>query len=323
MTGGRVDGAVLVVGESVLDVVTAADGSVYEYPGGSPANVAVGLARLGRGVTFLTELGGDHAGELLMSHLVEAGVETVCAPSGIRTPLAHVVLGPDGAAQYTFDIEWTLGGDLQLPDDENAPAHVHTGSIATHLEPGAGAVEELVRGLRMRASVSYDPNVRADLVGARADVVDRTEWFVEHADVVKVSDEDLAWLYPGTEPREAAHRWASRGPSLIVVTQGAAGSFAFRGDDVLVVVPAVRAAVVDTVGAGDAFMAALVDGLGRAGLTGAGAGTRLQAAQRSTVRDVLERSARAAAITVERAGAQPPTAEELDAARGRKRTPVR
>lgn len=299
---------VLVVGECVLDEVETADGTVTAHPGGSPANVAVGLSRLGQDATLLTELGDDPAGAAILAHLAAAGVTAVCAESSTRTPVARATIGPDGAATYAFDIAWTLAGDHGALLD--GATHVHTGSIAAHIDPGARAVEDMVETARTHATVSYDPNVRASLVGERLAVVDRTEWIVARSDVVKASDEDLDWLYPGTPVADVLRAWCASGPSLVVATLGAEGSLACLRGEILEVAP-LRVDVVDTVGAGDSYMAALVDGLARAGLVGPGGRERLAVTDTATVRGVVERAARAAAITVSRAGANPPTLAEL------------
>lgn len=298
--------AVLVVGESVLDIVESATGEVVAHAGGSPANVAVGLARLGQQATLVTELGPDEAGATMLAHLAAADVTTVVAPSSRSTPTARAVLQPDGSAHYDFDIDWTLGALGPLAGD-----HVHTGSIASHLEPGAAAVADLLRTMAPHATVSYDPNVRAALLGDHAQVVARTEAIVRLSHVVKASDEDLAWLYPGLGVEDALRGWAQAGPSLVVATMGAEGSLVCAGGQVAKVAP-VTVDVVDTVGAGDSYMAALLDGLLRDGILGVDGAASLSQASAYRLMGAVERAARAAAITVSRAGANPPTAAELD-----------
>jgi fructokinase len=295
----------LVVGESVVDRVRNAAGQVAAHPGGSPANVAYGLGRLGGTVAFLTELGPDADGDAVRAHLESAGVR-VTAARVPRTPSAE--LDHRGAARYDFDIAWTL----PEPSVAVRPAHVHVGSVAAYLAPGADTVETVLRERTDGATASFDPNVRPALHGGRAGVLGRTERLVALSDIVKASDEDLEWLYPGRDPLAVAREWLDAGPSLVVVTRGARGFCAVTRDGELEV-PAVRVLVADTVGAGDSCMAALLDGLRTAGLAGAGRNTALRAATASTLRPVLERAARAAAITVSRPGARPPTAMELSA----------
>ena len=299
---------ILVIGESVLDEVQAADGTVTAHPGGSPANVAVGLARLRQRATLVSQVGDDDPGIAIRTHLEESGVELVECEKSVRTPVARAVVGDGGAATYQFDIAWTLTDRVQ---DEADFGHVHTGSIAAHVDPGAATVEAIIRRARTHATVSYDPNVRETLVGERADVVVRTERFVGLADVVKASDEDLAWLYPGTDAAEVIHAWTTMGPSIVVATLGAEGSLVCVRGTTLRVEP-IKVTVAATVGAGDSYMAALIDGLAREGWTGRAARARLEEVSADDVARVVGRSARAAAITVSRAGANPPTLEELD-----------
>ena len=300
--------SVLVVGESILDVVMRADGSSESHPGGSPANVAVGLARLGRDVTLVTELGDDAPGALIREHLATSGVAVSVAPSDAPTATALARIDARGAAAYEFTIHWRLVADrASIPA---RPDHVHTGSISSHLPPGASEVARIVREARASATVSYDPNIRVGLSGERASVVSRTEIFVALADVVKASDEDMRWLYPGIELDDVARRWMSLGAGLVVATLGADGSRAWCRESI-VHVPPRKVDVVDTVGAGDSYMAALIDGLVREGLTGTAGRESLADVPLRTISRVVERAADAAAITVSRAGANPPWAHEL------------
>jgi fructokinase len=301
--------SILVVGEAVLDVVEHRDGTTTVHPGGSPANVAVGLARLGHDVSFATQLGHDDAGSQIHAHLVRAGVEVQDACDGVRTPTAHARIGEDGAAEYSFSIEWSL--DASAVAINGMVDHVHTGSIATQMEPGATTVAACVDDLRARASISFDPNVRGALVGDRAAAVERAERLVARADVVKASDEDLAWLYPHGHLPDVLQAWAAAGPAFVVVTLGAAGALVCARGHVERVNP-VSVAVVDTVGAGDSSMAALIDGLARDGYVGASARARLHTAGIEQIVAVAARAARAAAITVSRSGASPPTLAELE-----------
>ncbi|GGY44923.1 carbohydrate kinase [Streptomyces tanashiensis] len=299
--------SILVIGECVADIVRGADGAERVHPGGSPANVAYGLARLGRDVTLLTQLADDPTGRLIADHLKGAGVRVEVGGVPARTPSAVVGLDAQGRAAYAFDIAWTLEAGDPLPD---RPVHVHIGSIAAVTAPGAATVLAEVERLRDRATVSYDPNVRPGLMGEHGAAVARVERCVALSDLVKASDEDLAWLYPGEEPQAVAARWLALGPAVVLVTRGAAGSLAFtRRVTAFAEAPAVT--VVDTVGAGDSFMSAVLDllaGRGRETLPGLGA---------EYLARLLRRAATAAAVTVSRAGAQPPERAELEAAEGR------
>ncbi len=298
----------LVVGEALIDVVHRRDGSVDSHPGGSPLNVAIGLARLGRESHLLTWFADDDGGTALRAHLAGSDVHLVPGSDGAaRTSTAVATLDAEGAATYEFDIDWRLPAEITALD----PVVVHTGSIAAVLAPGANAVLDLVRAHRTSATVTYDPNMRPALMGSPADAAARVEPVLDVADVVKVSDEDLAWYAAGSAVDEVATRWAARGPAIVVVTLGGSGAFAVTSSGLRVDVVAPKVQVADTVGAGDSFMGGLVDGLWSAGLLGADRREALHAIDEETLTAVLERCVRIAAITVSRPGANPPTAAEL------------
>ncbi|MFJ8857965.1 carbohydrate kinase [Streptomyces sp. NPDC102451] len=302
--------ALLVIGECVADIVRLPGAPDRIHPGGSPANVAYGLARLGRDTTLITQLGQDSDGRLIEDHLASAGVRVLTDGADAPTPAATVELDDAGRATYSFEITWTLG---PVAPSGEPPLHVHTGSVATALEPGADTVLELVRSLRRTATVSYDPNVRPALMGDHALAVHRAERIVALSDIVKASDEDLRWLYPDEAPEKAAERWLRSGPALVLVTRGAAGATAFvPGTDVSAGAPPVQ--VVDTVGAGDAFMSGTLHALASHGLLGAGSRARLRTLDAEVLGDVLRHAVASAVVTVARAGALPPDEEELSAA---------
>lgn len=300
----------LVIGECVADIVRTPGRPDVTHPGGSPANVAYGLARLGRPVTLLTELGDDPAGALIGAHLRSAGVGLLTeGRPGMATPTAVVTLDERGAASYDFAVDWTLR-PIALP---GPPRHVHLGSIAAVYEPGATTALGTARELRPHATVSYDPNIRADLLGPRPEAVARVERCVAVADLVKASDEDLGWLYPGRSPEEVAERWLKEGPAAVFVTLGGRGAVAFTRER-RVAAAAVPTEVADTVGAGDSFMAAALDALAGLDLTGAAARPALRALGAAELAGVLRRAGTAAALTVSRPGANPPDLRELTAA---------
>ncbi|MFF0502083.1 carbohydrate kinase [Streptomyces fimicarius] len=296
----------LVIGECVADIVRLPGEADRVHPGGSPANVAYGLARLGHDTTLLTQLGQDGHGRLVRDHLTAAGVEVRTDDATGPTPSAAVALDDQGHATYAFDVDWTLG-PVAL---DRAPLHVHTGSIAAVVEPGAATVLAAVESLRAGATVSYDPNVRPELMGEHAPAVARVEGCVALSDVVKASDEDLRWLHPDEEAERVAERWLAAGPALVLVTRGGAGAFALfdggRAD-----VEALPVTVADTVGAGDAFMSGTLHALAARHLLGPDARERLRVVDRDTVADVLRHAVASAAVTVSRAGANPPGPDEL------------
>ncbi|MES9590242.1 MULTISPECIES: PfkB family carbohydrate kinase [unclassified Streptomyces] len=302
----------LVIGECVADIVRLPGAADRVHPGGSPANVAYGLARLGHGATLLTQLGPDANGRLIRDHLTGAGVEVRTDDATAPTPSAAVTLDRAGRAAYTFEIGWTLGPvSLDRP-----PHHVHTGSVAAVMEPGAATVLGAVESLRTAATVSYDPNVRPELMGDHASAVRRVERCVALSDVVKASDEDLEWLYPGQGPDRIAERWLATGPAVVLVTRGGDGALAVLPGG-RVTVDALPAEVVDTVGAGDAFMSGTLHALAAHGLLGADGRERLRSLDRVRTADVLRHAAASAAVTVARAGANPPDVAELAAALAR------
>lgn len=297
----------LVIGEALVDVVRRSDGTQSAHPGGSPANVAFGLARLGRCVELLTSLGDDAYGALVRDHVESSGAMVVATSAAPHTSVATANLDEHGVATYDFDLEWALHAEqTTIPD----PVVVHTGSIAAVLEPGASAVEFLVGAAKERATITYDPNVRPSLMGERGQAEATIERFVALADVVKVSDEDLEWLFPGEDPADAAQRWLALGAALVVVTLGSKGALA-ACEAGMVSVPPVIVEVADTVGAGDSFMSGLIDGLWSADLLGGQRREALRAIDLPKVTLILQRCTRIAGITVSRSGANPPTRTEL------------
>ena len=310
MTGTDPAPAVVVAGDAFVDLTstTAEDGgpAYAPHPGGSCLNVAVGLGRLGVPTALLARVSDDGFGRLLRRHLADSDVsDAFLVPSSDPTGLAVADLR-GGDAGYSFYNAGTadrglLPGHLTgltLPPD----AALHVGSVALAYEPQAGTLTGLVQAEAGRRLVSLDPNVRPSVIADRACYLTALAGWVALSDVVKVSDEDLAWLHPG-EPAEAvASRWLEAGAGLVLVTSGAFGAWATTGrSEARVASPAV--AVVDTVGAGDAFMSATLASLhgtgrlSRAGVASLGAGD---------LERLLDVAARVAADTCTRSGAEPP-----------------
>ena len=301
----------LVIGEALVDAVTDASGAVVEHVGGSPANVAFGLAALDHPVDLATWIATDERG---------SRIEAVCRARGVAltpgsqaaefTSVAHARLDASGAATYVFDLDW------QLPTipDLTAYGHVHTGSIAAVIEPGGADVRAALAAARATgATVSYDPNARPSLMGAPAEARRLIEEAIACADVVKLSDEDVEWLCPGEQLDDVIAAWGALGPALLVVTRGGAGAVVrATATGEVQALPAPRVEVIDTVGAGDSFMAGLVSGLLDAGLLGGPeARERLQAASIADVTPAVHRALRTGALTVERAGAHAPQRADL------------
>ncbi len=309
MAHAHTPGRTLVVGEALVDVVQRPDGSVAEHVGGSPLNVAIGLARLGHPVELATHVADDRRGRLILEQLRADDVDLVPGSvSARRTTTATAVLDERGSATYEFDIEWVL--DQPMPSDFG---HFHTGSIAAALQPGAERVRDVMLGARRSATTSFDPNCRPTLIGSPQDARAPLEQLIGLSDVVKASDEDIAWLYgDGADVAEVLRLWARLGPSVLVATMGAKGALVHFAGGETRDVPVHGVDVVDTVGAGDSFQSGLLSGLLDAGLIGdPSARTRLHHAGPDEVLPAVERAIEASAITVSRAGAQPPTRAEL------------
>jgi fructokinase len=302
----------VVIGEALVDLVgQRGSRMLVAHPGGSPANVALGLGRLGNPVTLMTHLGQDAFGEMISAHLQASGVRVEGAESGSKTSLAVATLAA-GIATYDFRIEWDIGDLKPLPVETRC---LHTGSLATALEPGRSDVQTLLEHehQRGRVTISYDPNVRPALLGSPEEARPGIEHLVALSAVVKVSDEDLEWLYPDREDEDVAREWLGMGPALVVVTRGGNGVFAVTSE-LEVRRPAPLIDLVDTVGAGDSFTSGLLDGLRRADLIGGSHREQLAAIDESSLISVLNTASLIAAITCSRPGADPPTRAEVEAA---------
>ena len=302
--------AVAVIGELLVDVVHTPDGATAEHVGGSPANVALGLARLGHDTWFATLVGTDDRGIRCAQHVEDGGVHLL--PGSISdthpTSTAEATIDDSGAASYVFDLHWGLA-PVELPP---GAGHLHIGSIGTTLRPGDEEVTTAVHAIRATGTVSYDPNVRPSIMGSPDEVRPRIEELVALSDVVKCSEDDIDWLYPGQSPAEVMAHWAGLGSTLTLVTLGGDGVTWRAGTGDVDHLPALADDVVDTVGAGDSFMAGLVSGLLDAGLLGnTAARERLQHAGLPDVRPAIDRALATSGITVTHAGAYAPTREEL------------
>ncbi|MGN6333336.1 MAG: carbohydrate kinase family protein [Motilibacteraceae bacterium] len=303
---------VTVVGEALVDLVLGPeDVEPRAHPGGGPANIAVGLARLGHQAVLLTCLGDDDHGRLVREHLVDNGVDVVdVGAPGSPTSTALARLDGRGVAAYEFDLVWDVR-DLSVAQGSAA---LHVGSLGLALEPGDTAVLELTRATSAAGEVlvSYDPNARPSLTPDRSAAAQRVLDVAALAHLVKCSDEDLEFLFPGTAPEDFAERLLGLGSArLVVVTLGADGVFLATAGGSLRV-PPYAVDVVDTVGAGDSFMSGLLDGLARSGALSPGAFAELTADGPARVEPLARRAAAVAAITCSRAGANPPRPDEVD-----------
>ena len=309
-----------VLGEAIVDLVAEGDRTFVAHPGGSPLNVAVGLGRLGQPVSLAARLSKDAFGTMFRGHLDAAGVDPrhlVVADE--PSSLAVATVDRAGVAKYDFwtegtaDWQWTDAELGQVVDDRTVA--LHTGSLVLELQPGAARIVELLREVRAggRTTISYDPNVRLAKRGPVEAGRAAVEQVVEVADLIKVSSEDLEWLYPGEESEAVARRWAAAGPELVVVTLGGDGAIAVlaSGGDA-VRRPTPPTTVVDTVGAGDAFSSGLLGALHERGALGTG--WRDGRVADLDLAAVIDRACLVAALTCAKAGANPPTRAELQSA---------
>jgi fructokinase len=305
-----------VIGEALVDLVP--DGATGEYraiPGGSPLNVAVGLARLGNRTSLMARFADDRYGRLLRRTAAAEGIDlSAAARAAERSSVATASVDEGGGATYEFDIDGTADWQwtaAELREMNPATEVLHFGSLASWNPRGAARIAGLLGELRAgcRVLISYDPNVRPAVMGAREMGVGVVEQAVRHAHVVKASREDVDWLYPELTVDDVAARWTRLGAELVVVTDGPDGASAYRRGGEPVRRPARRVTVVDTIGAGDAFTSGLLTGLVRRRLHG---GRWLEEIPDGTLADIIDEAVLVAAITCEREGADPPRLEQLD-----------
>jgi fructokinase len=307
---------VLVIGEALVDIVRPAaratrngngNGKGSAVPGGFAANVAVGLARLGVPTELVARFGTDQYGDLLGAHLFGNGVQLApgTVDPGFRTSTATATLDAAGVATYQFDMTWEPPA---LSLSRGCPA-IHTGSIAIMLQPGATAIHEFLQSVSTQpVTVTLDPNARPTINPDPVATWAAVRTLAGLSDLVKLSNEDCEFLRPGASPDEIAAEFLTVDRTqCVVITLGADGALGISRD-ARVEVPAPAIEVVDTVGAGDSFMAALIAGLKARGLLG---GTRLAGLTADDLQDVVDYAVKAAAITCTRFGADPPTAAEL------------
>jgi len=305
---------VLVIGESLMDVVSS-PGGTDEHAGGSPMNVSVGLARLGCPVQLLTNIGTDARGTVIAEYLAAAGVSLVqgSVVDG-PTSTSTATLDASGSASYEFSIDWSLENVTSLPANSivHTSAIVHTGSIAAFLEPGASVIESLLESaVARRAIITFDPNVRPSIIGSKSESLAVVERLAALASVVKVSDEDALWLFGELSIDAVVDRLLAIGATLAIVTLGESGAVLATARN-RARVPGRRVTVSDTIGAGDSFMSAIVQKLAALLELGVDAAAIADgsALEQSVLADIGEFAVSCAAITVSRTGSNPPTLAE-------------
>ena len=297
---------VWVAGEVLIDLIS--DGSKQKpIVGGGPANTATALSKLAIDTQFIGGISGDEYGQMAKGELVSSGVKLDYVKySDKPTCLAIVSLSDSGSASYEFVIENTATFDFTpdwLPNPETErPSLLHIGTLATVIEPGASVLFDWAQSVTKVAPIVFDPNIRPAVIGERKQYVAQVERWVSISSAVKVSDEDIRWLYPSLEIEQVVDNWLEKGPSLIVVTSGDKGLAGYLiGKKVSI--DAIKVAVADTVGAGDTVGAILVEAIVKDSLDTL-SGVRLEM--------MLKRAAKAASITVSRSGANPPTLKEIE-----------
>jgi fructokinase len=292
---------VWVVGEALMDLIPVAGGERRPMVGGGPANTAKAVARLGHSISFIGGISSDEYGCAIDAELTDSSVDlSLVLRADLPTALAIATIDQNGLVTYDFELAGTTSFAFHgswLPVGEVDVIHV--GSVATLLEPGA---TQLLKWASSKSTpIIFDPNVRPSIEGDKDLYRAAVERWIDVATIVKLSEDDLNWLY-GHDEESIIKLWLSRGVELVVVTRAEKGLRAYRNGAVIEV-PAVVIELVDSVGAGDTIGAVLVEGVlthGVAGLTG------------ENLRSVLLRASKAAAITCSRAGANPPWREELD-----------
>jgi fructokinase len=300
-----VSNQVWVCGEVVIDLIP--DGTERKaVVGGGPANTAKALSKLGITTQFIDGISTDKYGQMALSELQKDGVLLDFVKfSDKPTCLAIVSLNSKGSATYEFVIDDTATFDFShtwLPDAaDKKPLLLHIGTLVTAIEPAASVLFEWARKVALVAPIVFDPNIRPAVMSDRQQYVKQVERWVSISNAVKVSDDDIYWLYPGEDLDKVRKRWLEMGPELIVVTFGDKGLAGYR-ENSKISVDAKKVVVADTVGAGDTVGAILVEAIIEDGLDKL-TGERLSL--------MLDRAVRAAAITVSRTGAKPPGRDEI------------
>jgi fructokinase len=290
----------------LIDLIPGADGVRVAHVGGGPANTAKALARLGHDVQFIDGISTDEYGMAARKELLDDEVKLDLALTSDKpTCLAIVSLDANGGASYEFKIDGTATFDFNLnwlPDPSRyKPQVLHIGTLVTVIQPGADVLYDWAMQVAEFAPIVFDPNIRPSVMGDRDLYEAAVEKWAALSSVIKVSDDDMAWLYPGQKYEDVSKRWISDGAALVVVTRGSQGIIGFTADG-SVEVDGAKITVADTVGAGDTVGAIIVEAMidkGILALTG------------DVLKATLHRAAVAAGITCSRKGAQPPYKHEL------------
>jgi fructokinase len=298
--------SIWVCGEVLIDLIPGADGVRVPHVGGGPANTAKALARLGHDVQFIDGISTDEYGVAARKELLDDEVKLDLALTSDKpTCLAIVSLDANGGASYEFKIDGTATFDFDLkwlPDPSKyKPQVLHIGTLVTVIQPGADVLYDWAMQVAELAPIVFDPNIRPSVMGDHDLYEAAVEKWAALSSVMKVSDDDMAWLYPGQNYVDVAQRWLNDGAALVVVTRGSNGIIGFTADGA-VEVDGAKITVADTVGAGDTVGAIIVEAMVEKGI---------MALTGDVLKATLQRAAVAAGITCSRKGAQPPYKHEL------------
>jgi fructokinase len=298
--------SIWVCGEVLIDLIPGADGVRVAHVGGGPANTAKALARLGHDVQFIDGISTDEYGVAARKELLDDEVKLDLALTSDKpTCLAIVSLDTNGGASYEFKIDGTATFDFNLnwlPDPSRyKPQVLHIGTLVTVIQPGADVLYDWAMQVAEFAPIVFDPNIRPSVMGDHDLYEAAVEKWAALSSVIKVSDDDMAWLYPGQKYEDVAKRWINDGAALVVVTRGSQGIIGITADG-SVEVDGAKITVADTVGAGDTVGAIIVEAMVEKGIL---------ALTGDVLKAVLHRAAVAAGITCSRKGAQPPYKHEL------------
>ncbi len=301
--------AIWVCGEALIDKITSG-GEVREIPGGGPANTAHALARLDLASEFIGGLSTDSYGQLMREQFTASGVGLKFTPTHeLPTCTANVTIASDGSASYIFIIDNTATfayDEKYLPSIEEELAKeevdaIYFGTLAAIVEPGASVLFNWMKLAVGKVPIIFDPNIRPTVLGDREKYQASVARFLQIADVVKASSDDIGWLYPDMHEFEVAKSWLDHGVKLVVITRGENGLVGITAEHVIEV-PGIEVEVVDTVGAGDTVGAILAEGIVTHGF---------ERALTVELSHILHRAVQASALTCSRQGAQPPYKKEL------------
>lgn len=300
---------ILCSGESLIDMVPE-NGTFRPLAGGAVYNTTVALGRLGEDVAYLWPISRDSFGEMLLAPLNEAGINIDLCPRTDRLTTLALVTLDQGEAVYSFYDEGSAGRMLSPDDIPALPDHItaiFAGGISLVPDPCGAAIETLIEQNHTKLPVFLDPNIRPFFIQDAPAFRARLNRIIPQCDIVKLSSDDLAWLYPDLGAPEAAQKVLQMGPRIVLQTGGSAGSHAHWAGET-VTAPAIRTTVADTIGAGDTFNAGVLASLRRQGVLGKEALADISGEQ---IKAALTLGAQAAAVTVSRAGANPPWQHEM------------